>query len=107
MLDRAIRGVTDLAASTPVFVLASALCVGWLTGLVRTAGVFEPSGLDGIVTFWLGFAILRSTKSSERAIHVRLNELVRAVPDARSELAGIERLTDRELRSLDPDDPTP
>lgn len=101
MLGELIRTVVNLAGSTPVFLAATALCVGWLTGLVKTSGVFQPSGLDGICTFWLGFAILNEQKSNQRALFVYLKEAIRAIPDARNDLVGVEKRTEAEIRALD------
>jgi low affinity Fe/Cu permease len=103
VLDKAIRAVTNTAGSTPVFVGATLLCGLWLAGVMPEEGPLKSSGLDGLLTFWLGFAILRSTQAQERALQVYLKELVRAVPDADNALLGIENLTPAELDQLNKD----
>lgn len=91
MLEKIIQKIVNAAASTPVFVAATLLSAGWLTGLIHTSGVFQPSGLDGICSFWLGFAILRSSNAVQKAQFIYMKELVRAVPEAHNEILDIEK----------------
>jgi hypothetical protein len=51
-IERGAEAIITVAASLPVFALVTLLCAGWLSGAIETSGVFQPSGLDGIITFW-------------------------------------------------------
>ena len=71
-----------------------------------------------IVTFLVVFMIQNTQNRDSRAIHLKLDELIRAVDAARNRLVDIEDLPDEELARLarefqrlreqpDPHDPTP
>lgn len=53
-----------------------------------------------IVTFLMVFLIQGAQNRGERAIHLKLDELIRAQVTARNELIDAERLTDEELDKL-------
>jgi hypothetical protein len=94
-IERAADGIISFAASLPVFIAVTLLCLGWLTGVIRTSGVFEPSGLDGIVTFWMTFPILRSTRRGDAGTQAKLDGLVTHIEGVPSDLAGIEKDVER------------
>ena len=98
-VEWAADGVIAAAASLPVLVVVTALCVGWLTGAVQTSGVFQPSGLDGIVTFWMTFPILRSTRRGDAGTQAKLDGLVTHIEGVPDDLAGIEKDVER-LREM-------
>lgn len=50
-----------------------------------------------IVTFLMVFLIQNAQNRDASAMQVKLDELIRAVADARNELIGIEHLTDAEI----------
>ena len=53
-----------------------------------------------IVTFLVVFMIQNTQNRDSRAIHLKLDELIRAVEQARNELVDMEDLSDEELRRL-------
>jgi low affinity Fe/Cu permease len=53
-----------------------------------------------IVTFLMVFLIQNSQNRDAAAIQAKLDELIRAVHDARNEFIGIEHLTDREIEAV-------
>lgn len=53
-----------------------------------------------IVTFLMVFLIQNTQNRDARAIHLKLDELLRAVADARTGLANLEELSDEELDKL-------
>ena len=53
-----------------------------------------------IVTFLMVFLIQNSQNRDARAFHLKLNELIRGVVGARTELVDLESLTDEELETM-------
>jgi low affinity Fe/Cu permease len=52
-----------------------------------------------IVTFLMVFLIQNTQNRDAKAVHLKLDELIRALKDARNELVDLEDLSDEELRS--------
>jgi len=53
-----------------------------------------------IVTFLMVFVIQNTQNRDAQAMQLKLDELIRAVQEARNELVDLEDLSDEELRSL-------
>jgi len=53
-----------------------------------------------IVTFLMVFLIQNTQNRDNGAIHAKLDELIRAITDAKNEYIGIEHLTDEELKEI-------
>jgi low affinity Fe/Cu permease len=56
-----------------------------------------------IVTFLMVFLIQNSQNRDAKAIHLKLDELIRGVRDARTGLVDLEHCTDAELAALEDD----
>src|SRR6058998_3398497 len=54
-----------------------------------------------IVTFLMVFLIQNTQNRDAKAAHLKLDELIRAVKDARNELVDLEDLSDEELQKLE------
>lgn len=53
-----------------------------------------------IITFLMVFLIQNMQNRDARAMHLKLDELIRAVTDARTKLVGLENLSDEEIDRL-------
>ena len=53
-----------------------------------------------IVTFLMVFLIQNSQNRDARAIHLKLDEIIRSIQPARNEMIDIEKLSDEELQAL-------
>ena len=53
-----------------------------------------------IVTFLMVFLLQNTQARDSRAIHIKLNELLRAVADARNDLVNVEALPDARIEEL-------
>jgi low affinity Fe/Cu permease len=53
-----------------------------------------------IVTFLMVFLIQNTQNRDARAIHLKLDEIIRSISRARNEMIDIEKLTDEELEEL-------
>lgn len=54
-----------------------------------------------IITFLMVFLIQNTQNRDAKAVHLKLDELIRAVGHARTGLVGLEDLTDEELAAID------
>jgi low affinity Fe/Cu permease len=95
---------SEMLGSVGAFFAAVALVVGW-----AVAGpVFHYSDswelfintATTIVTFLMVFLIQNSQNRDVKALHLKLDELIRAQRGARDRLMRLESLTDEELSSL-------
>jgi low affinity Fe/Cu permease len=90
--------------STWTFVGAGLLIVVW----AASGPMFNFSGkwaqaigtAATLMTFLMVFLIQNTQNRDARAIHLKLNELIRAMDSARNQMIDIERLTDLELDAM-------
>jgi low affinity Fe/Cu permease len=54
-----------------------------------------------IVTFLMVFLIQNTQNRDAKAVHLKLDELIRALKGARNELVDLENLSDEELKKLE------
>ena len=54
-----------------------------------------------IVTFLMVFLIQNTQNRDAKAVHLKLDELLRAIKGARNELVDLEELSDEELKRLE------
>lgn len=54
-----------------------------------------------IVTFLMVFLIQNTQNRDARAIHLKLDELIIAIEDARNEMVNVENLSDKELKTIE------
>jgi low affinity Fe/Cu permease len=54
-----------------------------------------------IVTFLMVFLIQNTQNRDAKAVHLKLDELIRALKGARNELVDLENLSDEELKNLE------
>ena len=102
-----------------VFARRSAILLGsaWaFTGAVLVIGVWLITGptfhfsdtwqliintATTIITFLMVFLIQNTQNRDAKAVHLKLDELIRAIKDARNELVDLEDLSDEELKKLE------
>ena len=86
------------------FLAAALLIVGWLvTGpLFRFSDTWQLviNTTTTIVTFLMVFLIQNTQNRDSHALHLKLDELIRADKRARNRLLALEELTDAELDEL-------
>lgn len=100
-----IASRTSFAAGQPLtFVVAIGLIAVW----AATGPLFQFSDTwqlvvntsTTIVTFLMVFLIQNSQNRDAAAMQAKLDELIRAAPEARGHFIGIEHLTDREIEEI-------
>jgi low affinity Fe/Cu permease len=90
--------------STWAFVIAGLVIGTWAaTGPIfhfsdRWAQVISTA--TALMTFLMVFLIQNTQNRDARAINLKLNELIRAMDNARNQMIDIERLTDQELDEM-------
>lgn len=53
-----------------------------------------------VITFLMVFLLQNSQNRDTVAVHVKLDELIKATKDARNQLAGVETLSDLEIEAI-------
>ena len=82
-----------------VLVIAAWVMTGPYFGWSDTWQLVVNTGTT-IATFLMVFLIQNSQNRDAAAIQAKLDELIRAIHDARNEFVGIEHLTDREIEKI-------
>jgi low affinity Fe/Cu permease len=95
---------SDIVGSPGAFIMGLAVIVVWaITGPVfsysDTWQLIINTGTT-IVTFLMVFLIQNTQNRDSRAVHLKLDELIRAAQAARNSLVGLEDLSDQELDNL-------
>ncbi len=91
--------------SSMAFGAALAVVLGWLiSGFVFSFS--DPwqlviNTITNVLTFLIVFLIQNSQNRDTKAIHLKLDELIRAVGEARTQLVGLENLSDQDLTRLE------
>jgi len=96
--------VAGFAGQPEAFVVAFGLILVWAV----TGPIFEYSDTwqlvvntaTTIVTFLMVFLIQNSQNRDAAAMQAKLDEIIRAMGQARNRFIGIEHLTERELREI-------
>ena len=91
---------TPTAFMIAVLVIALWALVGPLFGYSDTWQLVINTATT-IVTFLVVFLIQNTQNHDAKAIHLKLDELIRAVHDARNRLVDLEDLPDEELHRLE------
>jgi low affinity Fe/Cu permease len=102
---RRVSHLVSLAVGSPVaFASAFLLVVVW--GAVGPIFHYSDSWQltintgTTIITFLMVFVIQNTQNRDSQVLHLKLDELIRAVAEARTELVDMEDLSDEELRGL-------
>src|SRR5438093_12524709 len=102
--SRLAKWTARTAGHPTAFVIAVAIIVGWAaTGPIfhfyDTWQLVINTGTT-IVTFLMVFLIQNTQNRDAKAIHLKLDELIRAIAGARNGLVNLEALSDEELKKL-------
>jgi low affinity Fe/Cu permease len=103
-VQRFAQAVTKWTGSTPAFAAAVGAVLVW----AATGTLFDWSDTwqlvmntaSSIVTFLMVFLIQRSQNKDALAVHVKLNEIVKAVAGASNNIVNVEDLSESELLRL-------
>ncbi|HEU4325320.1 MAG TPA: low affinity iron permease family protein [Roseiflexaceae bacterium] len=95
---------SDVVGSPWAFIAAVSLIVGWavsgpLFGFSDTWQLVINTSTT-IITFLMVFLIQNTQNRDARAIHLKLDELIRSVKGARNSMVDLEDLSDEELARL-------
>ena len=98
------RAIAEGVGSSWAFAGALAVVIAWGAlgphyGYSDTWQLVINTGTT-IVTFLMVFLIQNTQNRDARAIHLKLDELIRGVKGARTPLMGLEQMTDEELEAL-------
>lgn len=105
-LFRRVARRISLAIGTPItFMLAVATIIAWaimgpVFGYSNTWQLIINTSTT-IITFLVVFLIQNTQNHDSRALHLKLDELLRAVKRARTSMVDLEEMTDEELARLE------
>jgi low affinity Fe/Cu permease len=96
--------IANLVGSPWAFLLAVGIIIVWAI----SGPIFHYSDTwqliintsTTIVTFLMVFLIQNTQNRDAKAIHIKLDELIRAIKGARNKIVDIEELSDEELKTL-------
>ncbi|MFN2507886.1 MAG: low affinity iron permease family protein [Chthoniobacterales bacterium] len=99
------RAASEVLGTAWMFVIAVATIVIWaatghIFGYSDTWQLIINTGTT-IVTFLMVFLIQNTQNRDAKAVHLKLDELIRAVGGARNHLVDLEKLSDEELKKLE------
>ena len=98
------HATSDVVGSPWAFVLGVVVIVGWATSgpLFRYSDTWQLviNTSTTIVTFLMVFVIQNTQNRDAKAIHLKLDELIRGVKGARTEMVALETCTDEELAAF-------
>ena len=102
--NRFAHKAADLVGSPAAFLLGLFVIVTWaISGPVfhysDTWQLVINTGTT-IITFLMVFLIQNTQNRDSRAVHLKLDELIRSLQTARDEMVGLEALSDEELDAL-------
>src|SRR5256886_12513672 len=97
--------VSEVSGSAWVFALALLGTLVWLSSgpyfRYDEAWNFIANTSTTIITFLMVFLIQNTQNRDAKAIHLKLDELIRALKGARNQLVDLEDLSDEELKKLE------
>ena len=104
LFRRIAHKTSEFMGSPWAFLVACLIVIVWgatgpLFGYSDTWQLVINTGTT-IVTFLMVFLIQNTQNRDSLAIHLKLDELIRAVSHARNQLIDLEELTDEELSAL-------
>jgi low affinity Fe/Cu permease len=99
------RKTSNVLGSAWAFVIALVIIAVWaMTGPMfhfsDTWQLIINTGTT-IVTFLMVFLIQNTQNRDAKAVHLKLDEIIRAIRGARNELVDLEELSDEELKKLE------
>jgi low affinity Fe/Cu permease len=102
---RVAHATADAVGSPAAFVLSLVIIGVWgitgpAFGYSDTWQLIINTGTT-IVTFLMVFLIQNTQNRDSRAVHLKLDELIRSIHSARNEMVGLENLSDEDLDALE------
>ena len=98
------NAVSNIVGTSWVFIMAVTVVVVWaLTGpMFHYSDTWQLVINTGttIITFLMVFLIQNTQNRDAKAIHLKLDELIRGVKGARTGMVNLEQLSDEELEKL-------
>jgi low affinity Fe/Cu permease len=104
MFRKFAENTANAVGSYWAFLMATAVVVAWalsgpLFGFSDTWQLVINTGTT-IVTFLMVFLIQNTQNRAERVVSLKLDELLRAVEGARTELVSLDHMSDEDLKTI-------
>jgi low affinity Fe/Cu permease len=102
--NRAASKIAATVGSPAAFITVLVIVIGWaLTGpIFKYSDTWQLviNTTSSVVTFLMVFLIQNTQNRDSKAFHIKLNELIRGVRGARTELVDVEDMPDEDLEAL-------
>ena len=96
---------SQIVGSTRAFALALVLVATWVVvgffARWSDAWLLWPSAIASVVTFVIVFSLQYTQNRDTRAIHLKLDEILRGSDQTRTHLVKLERLSDEDLGAIE------
>src|SRR5574337_1074755 len=104
LFHKIAQKTSEIAGSAAAFIMAIVIILAWAAtgpffGFSDTWQLVINTGTT-VVTFLIVFLIQNTQNRETKALHLKLDELLRGVTGARTSLVDLENLTDEELERL-------
>ncbi len=107
LIRRVAVNIPQVVGSPGAFLCALVLVAAWVAGGFAIGWTDKwllwPSAIASVVTFLIAFSLQYTQNRDTRAIQLKLDEILRAHGDARTELVKLECLDDDELDRVEDD----
>ena len=95
----------SVAVGSPwAFIAAVAIMVAWVVAgpLMHYSDEWQliANTVTNVLTFFVVFLIQNSQNRDSKALHLKLDEVIRSLHEAHNELIDVENVTDEELKTL-------
>jgi len=104
MFRKFANKTSEIVGSPWAFIVAVAIIIIWalsgpIFGFSDTWQLVINTGTT-IITFLMVFLIQNTQNRDAKAIHLKLDELIRSIKDARNSLVDLEDMSDEQLKHL-------
>ncbi len=99
--EKVADATSEIVGKPYVFFVCAALIVVWAASgpLLKFSDTWQliVNTTTTIITFLMVFLIQSTQNRTDKALNAKLDELIRAIKDARPEYAGIENASERKI----------
>ncbi len=97
--------ISNWVGSVWAFLLALMVVVAWIFYAIphrfNSESQMPINSFTTICTFIMVFLIQHTQNKNDKAFHLKINELIRALKEPRNTMIGLEKKTDEEIKEIE------